>query len=414
MLVPDWIERGIYTALSGPGGTHKSRLLLQLALCLVYRRPVFHPLLDDGDAPRVDHVEYLSCENSKAETRRRIAAMNSKLYLVKSKSGDVHPTYASMKIWELRKSRRALMVVDDSTPEKVTLTPFGKKMLRRWERFAAEGKHTLVILDSLFNAVSFQGNAKNIDACARAVIERLDHWCELLNLTILAPFHPSRAGITRGDVGFSSEFENAPRALLDIKALVPKTRGESIPAGRFTLTVKKRNDGPQGQSLNLYFDAGVLLPDDTAPAASGGTGRPLHEAAAYVVLWQAYGVDDADRIMQGGLSTEERETIKLRNEDRDRLRRDGRIGAGRKITNDSQLVRIFCERTGNPNLKPSDLLQACELATRCDPPLLHYQESKHNGSRGGDRAGYCMAPSELEALTAPADDDEEPEAEAAE
>jgi hypothetical protein len=394
MLVEGWIERGIYVALSGPGGTHKSRLLLMLCLCMVFGRALFR---QDGNTrqAKVDHVEYLSCENSTAETRRRIATMKATLNLKPEQAG------ATMKIWELRDSRRCLLVVDANLNEgKPKLTDFGKRMMLRWEKLAKSGKRLLLVFDSLFNVVDFRGASKNSDDCAKHVVQTLDHWCDIFNASILAPFHPSRAGVQRGDTGYSPVFDNAPRQVLAIKETIRREKGtrgqgyQTVPTGLYEFKIGKWNNGKQGRSVVLQFENGILN-----PAIDTATGRILGhspgdvsevEAAATVALMIAYG-RDAEMIPMAG--ADERAAIELRHRGGPRLKRDGKVGPEfevTRLTDDHWAVTEFRQLSGWSGATVANLLTACEVAVTRG--LLAYRETSKTGPKMERGAGYGMPP----------------------
>lgn len=259
MLVRDWMQWGIYTALSGAGGTHKSRFLLQVALTLLFRRNVFQPTLPIPDVDRsvrVDHVEYLNAENEIGEMKKRVFEMDTAMNLPPKP-----PEGTSLKIWELKKSRRRLLTIverpDDG--QHVRLTSYGKRMMLRWEKIAASGKKSVLIFDGLFNLVRFEGATKVDDNAVGMLVETLEHWAAIFNATILAPIQPSRAGRKEGHTGYSAVFEDRPRQLLTIGKLEPKGKGQSVPLG-YALTNYKWNDGQHGKAVALEYVNGLLLP----------------------------------------------------------------------------------------------------------------------------------------------------------
>ena len=74
-LVPGWIEWGIATMLSGRGGSNKSRLALQIGLCLQAGVKVF------GQPTQQCSFLYLDYENGQDEVARRIQKMGYGLKL---------------------------------------------------------------------------------------------------------------------------------------------------------------------------------------------------------------------------------------------------------------------------------------------------------------------------------------------
>jgi len=338
MLVPDWIECGIYIALTGIGGTHKSRLLLQFCLAFLYWRQVFYPMIglrEDDDGMSVRHIEYLSYENSAGETHRRFNRIRQKMRLA---PGEATTVGATMNVWELRKSRAPLLVVNENSLGRpvLTLTRFGYRFLRRLEKI--EG-HKVVILDSFFNAVRFAGNSKNYDEPAMAVIETLDHWCEMLNCTILAPFHPSRAGTSnqRKDMGYSPAFENHGRQCLRIEEKKP-AKGETVPAGIYTLTITKWNGGEQGKKIDLQFEDGCLV--DVGDQPDGDLVRMVHPIEAAIGIAEK-AERNAKRLQRGPRAEIEEDA--LRQQGTGAKGKDGRAMPGKP---EQWVRREFSKLTG--------------------------------------------------------------------
>lgn len=251
-IVDGWVEKGIYIPLIGPGGTHKSRLLLQLSLAHLYGRQFLRPThvrdFDDKSC-RIAHVEFLNYENSPAEMDRRVFNMHQRLKLkAETFEGAFHR-------WDFNETREALAWVAE---DKVGLTRVGERVLARIEKIRG---HKLIILDSFFNAIAFKGRAKIMDDRAEETLKMLDHWCKLIDCTIMAPFHPSRAGVQREDAGYSPLFGNHVRQALSVGELQPgKKRGEpqTVPAGVYKLSVSKWNNGPQGKHIKLRYDGGAM------------------------------------------------------------------------------------------------------------------------------------------------------------
>ena len=250
MLVPGWFEQGIYIPLIGIGGTHKSRLVLQTALCLLHQRHPLRPAvpLDPEQRKQVSHICLLSYENSKDENQRRIANMKARL-----RFEEVERSSTGLDIWELRDARTPLLHVGERD---VKLTAFGYRLLTSLEKIKG---HKVLLLDSFFNALAFTGRTKVMDDCAGYVVETLDYWCSLLDMTIISPFHPSRAGASRGDIGYSPAFSDRARQAVGIRKIEPKKKGEVVPADLYELYIDKWNNGRSGKRIMLRYDAGALI-----------------------------------------------------------------------------------------------------------------------------------------------------------
>jgi RecA-family ATPase len=232
-LVPSLIERGVVTFLSAPGGSHKSRLALQWGLCLGSGAAIFGRPVD-----RVTFV-YLSYEDHADEVARRAQAISRRLGLA-----DVDGHYL-----DLTQGDAPLAVVNEAG--ECREQPFGEA-LRGFLR-SLPG-HKFVVLDGTYNGVRFAGAAKINETSVMAGIDYLQRLCDETDSTMLPLWHPSQAGQERGDAsGWSVAWHNRPRARLSISPV--KDRDDA-----FELKVEKRNHGPKGKPVTLYFDGGALLP----------------------------------------------------------------------------------------------------------------------------------------------------------
>jgi len=109
-------------------------------------------------------------------------------------------------------------------------------------------------VDSCYNFLRFVGSAKVNEGAVNSAIGALQRFCLECDCTILMLWHPSQAGQERGDAsGWSVAWHNAPRQRLSITAV--KDVDDA-----FELKVEKRNHGPKGQAMTLYWSDGVLLP----------------------------------------------------------------------------------------------------------------------------------------------------------
>ncbi len=134
--------------------------------------------------------------------------------------------------------------------------------------------HKFVVLDSTYNVLRFIGQAKISEPAVKAALNLLDHLCAATDSTIMYLWHPSRAGIERGDAsGWSVAWENTPRARLSISK-VENTNDA------FTLKVEKRNNGPTGETITLHWHDGTLLPLADMP----GKGKGLLDACVELAL----------------------------------------------------------------------------------------------------------------------------------
>jgi RecA-family ATPase len=220
--------------LAGPGGVHKSRVALQWGLCIasgtaIYGRPVQQATF-----------VHLSYEDHVDEVTRRAQTITKRLKL---------PAESKAYYWNLKSAGQPLAKVTDNGSEP---TPFLDEV-RAYLR-SIPG-HKYVVSDSTYNILEFGGNAKINEAAVKGAINFLDRLCEETDSTMLCLWHPSQAGQERGDAsGWSVAWHNAPRARLSL------TRVKDDAEGAYDLKVEKRNNGPLGKPLTLYWAEGVLLP----------------------------------------------------------------------------------------------------------------------------------------------------------
>ena len=270
-IIPGLIEKGIATMLSGPGGTHKSRLALQFGLCVQAGVPVF------GNRVTRATFIYLDYENGRNEIARRTQAINGRLKLPALASGG----YLDLKTRVIADNGpvpayEASPTLATVTDEGITLEPMYHELYGYLRSITG---HKFVVLDSCYNVLRFIGQAKINETAVKAALDLLDHLCAATDSTIVYLWHPSQAGMTRGDAtGWSVAWHNTPRARLSIN------RVENV-KDAFDLKVEKRNNGPYGQVTTLHWLDGVLLP----AADVGGEDREklLFEACIRVALQAA-------------------------------------------------------------------------------------------------------------------------------
>ena len=233
-IVPGLIERGITTLLSAPGDSFKSTLALQIGLCVAAGAPVW------GRAVEQANVLHLSYEDGRSEIARRARKIVAALHL---------PAGIPAEIWDMRaKQLGPLLDVTDTGPPMEL--PF---MARLQTHLRARPGHTLLILDSAYNVLRFGRDARINEDAVNAAIQRLDRLCADADCTILALYHPTRAGAARGDAGNSTAWDSAPRARLGMKR--DDDRKDVV-----VLSVEKRNHGAKGEPITLRYSAGLLAP----------------------------------------------------------------------------------------------------------------------------------------------------------
>lgn len=231
-VVPGLIEKGVATMLSGPGGTHKSRVALQWAHCIDAGIPIFgRPVIQSK-------AIYLDYENGLSEITRRTQKMNFRLKL---------PS-ANGQLFDLKRYGTPLATVSESEIEKLPWYDWLGNYL------CGINGHKFIVADSTYNILRFTGQAKINETMVKEAINLLDNFCTSTDSTMLFLWHPSQAGQERGDAsGWSVAWHNAPRARLSL------TKDREI-ADAFKLKVEKRNNGPEGAEMTLHWQDGILLP----------------------------------------------------------------------------------------------------------------------------------------------------------
>lgn len=240
-LVQGLIERGVPTFLSAPGGSHKSRLALQWGLCIDAGAQIYGRTVESAT------FVYLSAEDHADEVARRAQTIARRLELPRDGAG---------KFWDRVGKVSALATLSEGGG--CELTPFYSELS---ECLTSIEGHKFVVLDSTYNFVCFQGKGKIDEGAVNAFIVLLQRLCNETNSTLLVLWHPSQSGQERGDAsGWSVAWHNAPRARLSV---TPAKDTEDA----FELRVEKRNHGPKGKPLALYWSDGVLLPRGETDAA---------------------------------------------------------------------------------------------------------------------------------------------------
>jgi hypothetical protein len=245
-LIPDWLQKGIVTFLAGQGGVHKSRLALQIGLCL--NAGVLPPGLGGAQRAQIDRgpiatLVYVSAEDGVDELRRRAQGIAGQLRLKRPK-GD------RALIMPRDGKDCALVVIQEGG--KADVQPFYHELT---ELLRTIPGHKLVVLDSAYDFARWTGKTKvEEDAVNWYVKTFLKGICDQCDATLLIPWHPSQAGSERDDMsGWSVAWHNAPRARWGLKAARDVEDA-------FELSVTKRSHGRKAEPVLLRFHEGALLP----------------------------------------------------------------------------------------------------------------------------------------------------------
>jgi hypothetical protein len=250
-LIPDWLQKGIVTFLAGQGGVHKSRLALQLGLCL--NAGVLPPGLGAIQRATIERgpiatLVYVSAEDGVDELRRRAQMIAGQLKLKRPK--DSHAVFLPRDGKDC-----ALVVIQEGG--KVEFRPFYHELT---SLLCSIPGHKLVVLDSAYDFARWTGKTKiEEDAVNWFIKVFLRGICDQCDATLLIPWHPSQAGSEREDVaGWSVAWHNAPRARWALKASKDITDA-------FELSVTKRSHGRKADPVLLRFHEGALLPAAEIP-----------------------------------------------------------------------------------------------------------------------------------------------------
>lgn len=236
-LSDGFVRKSVVNFLSGPGGVNKSRLAVQLGLCINAGVDAI------GRKTQRARFVYVSAEDDADEVTRRTQAITRKLKL----PGDSDAVY-------LDRYARNNVLAKVSEGGGVEHAPFYDKLRRRLAGIAG---HKFVVLDSCYDFVEWRGNAKVDEGAVRAFIRAvLDPLGAKTDSTLLVLWHPSRTGIAAGDMaGWSVAWENAPRSKLTLSAVEGAEDA-------YELRVGKANAAKKGLAVTLYWDGGALLPRD--------------------------------------------------------------------------------------------------------------------------------------------------------
>ena len=250
-LIPDWLQKGVVTFLAGAGGVHKSRLALQLGLCL--NAGVLPPGLGGTQRAAVERgpiatLVYVSAEDGEGELRRRVQMIYGQLKLKRPK--DDCAVF-------LPRDGKDCALVTILEGGKSDVYPFYHELTALLRSIPG---HKLVVLDSAYDFARWTGKTKvEEDAVNWYVKTFLKGICVQCDCTLLIPWHPSQAGSEREDMsGWSVAWHNAPRARWGLKA-------SKDVADAYELSVTKRNHGRRADPVTFRFHEGALLPAGDIP-----------------------------------------------------------------------------------------------------------------------------------------------------
>lgn len=249
--VESYIPRKTVTILSGDGGTGKSTLAMQLAVCTVLGRPWLGMPVEKGP------VIYVAAEDDLDELHRRFAAIVDDLGLSFG-----HLVGAGLQIIPLAECEDALLAVPNRAGN-LEPTPRFHALMKRVE----DVRPSLSILDTkadLFGGDELKrGHARQFIGMLRSPSIRLSYTTLLLD-------HPSASGLARGtgDSG-SLGWGNSVRSRLYFERIKDEDGTEADPDVR-RLATMKANYAQKGLELRVRWERGVFVPVPAQGTAAYG------------------------------------------------------------------------------------------------------------------------------------------------
>lgn len=237
-IVEGFIEQGTVNVWKGGGSSAKSMMALTTAMCVAAgKTPLSFPPFRNGvvQCPTV----FLSAEDDQDVLDRRQRAIRT--------AYGIDDDRVPCETYDLSEVRSAMLVVGEDG--EATRTPFGEEIARR---LTAHGRHTLLFLDSAYDFFRFGGHAKvDEDAVNDLIKHHLKRFCSETDSTIVMLWHPSQAGLDRGDFsGWSTAWVNAPRMTLGFRKLSPSMIEISVP---------KRNHAAEGATWKFVWQDDALV-----------------------------------------------------------------------------------------------------------------------------------------------------------
>lgn len=274
--VENYIPRKTVTILSGDGGTGKSTLAMQLAVCTVLGRPWLGMPVEKGP------VIYVAAEDDLDELHRRFAAIVDDLSLNFS-----HLVGAGLQIIPLAECEDALLAVPNKAGN-LEPTPRFHALMKRVEMV----RPSLLALDT--KADLFGGDEIK-RAHARQFIGLLRSPSIRLQYTTLLLDHPSASGLARGDGGSGSlGWGNSVRSRLYFERMKGEDGGEADPDVR-RLATMKANYAQKGLELRVRWQRGVFVPIPVqGTAAYGAQAAADHAEEVFLRMLTTYIAEKRD------------------------------------------------------------------------------------------------------------------------
>ncbi|MBL8550450.1 MAG: AAA family ATPase [Hyphomonadaceae bacterium] len=278
-LVPGLIQKGVVNFIAAPGGSHKSRLAMQMTMALNVGANVFGKYGEQAgcgtpSGARATMV-LVAAEDDENELARRAQAIAEVLELPPPARPTPDNPHAGGVFLPMQGKDSALVVMGESA--ECLLRPFYHDLLIKLQSIPG---HKVVVLDSAYDVLRFKNHGKiDEDSVNFAIKVVLQGICDSADCTIIMPWHPSQAGSGRQEMdGFSVAWHNSPR----VRLVIEPTDKED----EYELRVAKRNHGPKGVPIKLRFYRGALLPTEVLPQAAQDAGA-LREAVVRAALGAA-------------------------------------------------------------------------------------------------------------------------------
>lgn len=241
-IVPEWIPRGVVTALYGDGGMGKSLLSQQLMSCVALGRPwlgldVFH-----GRALGV------MCEDDPDELHRRQESINASM-----KCGP--EVWANLRYASRVGFDNVLMAFDGKDVGELT------RVFHDLDAACEAFKPDLLVCDTI--ADFFAGNENNRAQVRQFVQNSFGRLARKHHCGLLICGHPSVAGISSGSgTGGSTAWNNTVRS----RMYLTKPEGENTHPDARLLSRKKANYAARDAEVNLIWRNGAFEPQSAEEA----------------------------------------------------------------------------------------------------------------------------------------------------
>ena len=261
-IVPGWLPVGAVTLCYGDGGTGKTLMAQQLMTsCATGGHWI------GLDVLRCRSVA-LFCEDDEHELHRRQTAICDGYGLRLDDLADMG--------WASGTGQDNLLVTFDHDGKVQPTKRFDDLM-----RAARDHAARLIVVDTA--ADTFGGNENDRQQVRQYVGHILGKLALELGAAVLVNAHPSRTGLTSGDLdGGSTGWSNSARSRWSLA----RPKGDDVPLDTpdRVLTRRKSNYASIGEEIRLRWQSGVFVAAGDAHKSSGGPLRQAHAEAVFLTL----------------------------------------------------------------------------------------------------------------------------------